>query len=326
MTSRSLTKPKLTLLDQWQVNEALPTFPLLSAVEHGRVLVGGRYQDGCLLLDLTKQVCTKEGGPQPKRIAIAEKVGLYPEKGIRDLSVSTRSGQTIAAVAAKGLYASCWNINTGEGWALDDQAHAVSVSPNGSAVAVGLGKWVLDSVTPAQAEVVIWDIPEDEVQIRRKLPGACVVKLLWIRNEDGLIYDNIYNAAQCSWLNELIIVTTITRDQRGGFVALLDPKFLRILEIADIAEAGNLWAIAAWPQARRLWVGGFRHLEDSFHDPRVKPWQKWAPRKTALGSMDLWLSEDRLLRLEHASNDGFIVQIFGLDSSDLEADFEETTS
>lgn len=281
------------------MNAALPKDSVMVASGDGRVLVGDQYQDDCFLLDLNNRSCTKEAWPQPERIALQEQTGyLFPEKGIRDLSVSSADGKTIAAVAAKGQYASCWQVGSDDGWVLDGEAHAVAVAPRASSVAVGLGKWVLDSVSPAQAEVVIWDIPENEALIRRKLPGACVVQLLWIQDDDGLIYGNFYNATKNSWLNELIIATTITRDQRKGFVVLLDPVFLRILEIADIAEAGKLRPIAAWPQESRLWAGGFRDLDESFHDPWLQPSPEWAPRMTAIPHREIWLSEDRLFRLE----------------------------
>lgn len=317
MTSTSSTNSGLTLLEQWPVKAALPQSSVMVATGDGRVLVGDQYQDGCLLLDLNNRSCTKEAWPQPERIALQEQTGyLFPEKGIRDLSVSTADGKTIAAVAAKGQYACCWQVGSDDGWVLDGEAHAVAVAPHASSVAVGLGKWVLDSVSPAQAEVVRWDIPENEVLSRRKLPGACVVQLLWIQDDDGLMYGNIYDATKNSWLNELIVATTITRDQRKGFVVLLDPVFLRILEIADIAEAGKLRPIAAWPQESRLWAGGFRDLDESFHDPWLKPSPEWAPRMTATHRREVWLSEDRLLRLESDSQGRLFAQLLEpLDSS-----------
>jgi hypothetical protein len=324
MISNPSAKSGLTLLEQWPVKAALPQSSVMVATGDGRVLVGDQYQDGCLLLDLNNRSCTKDAWPQPERIALQVKTGyLFPEKGIRDLSVSSADGKTIAAVAAKGQYASCWQVGSDDGWVLDGEAHAVAVAPHASSVAVGLGKWVLDSVTPAQAEVVIWDIPENEALIRRKLPGACVVQLLWIQDDDGLIYGNFYNATKNSWLNELIIATTITRDQRKGFVVLLDPVFLRILEIADIAEACRLRPIAAWPQERRLWAGGFRDLDESFHDPWLKPGPEWAPRMTAIPHRETWLSEDRLFRLESDPEGRLFAQLLEPLNSSVEEVIEE---
>ncbi len=299
------------------MNAAVPKGSVMVATGDGSVLVGDQYQDGCFLLDLNERSCAKEVWPQPERIYLQEQTGyLFPEKGIRDLSVSTVDGKTIAAVAAKEQYASCWQVGSSNGWVLDGEAHAVAVAPHASSVAVGLGKWVLDPVSPAQAEVVIWDIPENEVLIRRKLPGACVVQLLWIQDDDGLIYDNIYDATKISWLKQLIVATTITRDQKRGFVVLLDPVFLRILEIADIAMVGKLRPIASWPQERRLWAGGFRDLDESFHDPWIKPSPEWAPRMTAIPHREIWLSKDRLLRLESDSQGRLFAQLLEpLDSS-----------
>jgi hypothetical protein len=314
----------LTLLEQWPVNAAVPKGSVMVATDDGSVLVGDEYQDGCFLLNLNDRSCAKEVWPKPERITLQEQTRyLFPEKGIRDLSVSTVDGKTIAAVAAKGQYASCWQVGSSNGWVLDGEAHAVAVAPHASSVAVGLGKWVLDPVSPAQAEVVIWDIPENEALIRRKLPGSCVVQLLWIQNEDGLIYDNIYNATKLSWLNELIVATTITRDQSKGFVVLLDPVFLRILEIADIAEAGKLRPIAVWPQESRLWAGGFRDLDDSFHDPWLKLRPEWAPRMTAIPQREIWLSKNRLLSLESDSQGRLFAQLLEPQNSSVEEVAEE---
>lgn len=306
------------------MNDAFLNGSFMVPTGDGRVLVGDQYQDGCFLLDLNNRSCTKEAWPQPERIALQEQTGyLFPEKGIRDLSVSSADGKTIAAVAAKGQYASCWQVGSEDGWVLDGEAHAVAVAPHASSVAVGLGKWVLDSVTPAQAEVVIWDIPENEALIRRKLPGACVVQLLWIQDDDGLIYDNIYDATKMSWLNQLIVATTVTRDQSKGFVVLLDPVFLRILEIADIAEAGRLRPIAAWPNERRVWAGGFRDLDESFHGPWLKPSPEWAPRMTAIPHRETWLSEDRLFRLESDPRGRLFAQLLEPLNSSVEEVIEE---
>ncbi len=324
MTSTPSTNSGFTLLEQWPVNAALPKDSVMVATGDGRVLVGDQYQDGCFLFDLNNRSCVKKAWPEPERIARQRQIKyLFPEPGIRDLSASTASGKTIAAVAAKGQYATCWQVGSDEGCVLDMEAHAVAVAPNASSVAVGLGKWVLDSVTPAQAEVVIWDIPENEVLIRRKLPGACVVKLLWIQDDDGLIYDNIYDATKISWLNQLIVATTVTRDQSKGFVVLLDPVFLRILEIADIAQAGKLRPIAAWPNERRLWAGGFRDLDDSFHEPGSSPSPEWAPRMTAIPYRETWLSEDRLFRLESDPQGRLFAQLLESLNSSVEEVTEE---
>jgi len=92
--------------------------------------------------------------------------------------------------------------------------------------------------------------------------------------------------------------------------------FLRILEIADIAMVGKLRPIASWPQERRLWAGGFRDLDESFHDPWIKPSPEWAPRMTAIPHREIWLSKDRLLRLESDSQGRLFAQLLEpLDSS-----------
>lgn len=324
MKSEDSASLALRLVEQWPVEINLPNPSVMMSTGDGRLLIGDRSQDGCFLLDLNHHTCHREVWHQPERIVLQEQTGfLFPEKGIRDLSVSTDSPQPIAAVAAKGLFASCWHVGGKNGWVLDGEAHSVAVAPNGSSVAVGLGKWVLDPVSPAQAEVVIWDIPENEFLIRRKLPGACVVQLLWIHGEGGLIYDNIYNATAPRWLNELIIATTVTRNQSSGFVVLLDPVFLRILEIADIGDARNLGPIAAWPQEHRIWAGGFRDLGEHFHDPWIKANHEWAPKSSASHCRRIWLSEDRLCRLEYGSDDRLFVQILESISSNDEEPAEE---
>ena len=305
------------------MNDALSGNSVMVATGDDRVLIGDEYQDGCLLLDLNNHSCAKEEWRQPERIALQKQMWSHsPEKGIRDISASTTPEKTIAAIAAKERYASCWEVGSNDGWVLDAEAHAVAVAPDASCVAVGLGKWVLDSMTPAQAEVVIWHVPENDIWIRRKLPGSCVVQLLWIQDEGGLIYDNVYNATEPTWLNELIIATTITRDQSKGFVVILDPIFLRILEIADISKAGQLRPIAAWPQEKRLWAGGYRHLDESFHEPWLKPSPEWAPCMTGKHN-EIWLSENRIFRLNRNSDDHLFAQILGPLSSIAEDTSEE---
>ena len=134
MISNHSAKSRLTLLEQWPVKAAVPKSSVMVATGDGSVLVGDQYQDGCFLLNLNDRSCDKEVWPQPERISLQEQTGyLFPEKGIRDLSVSTVDGKTIAAVAAKGQYASCWQVGSSNGWVLDSEAHAVAVAPHANA-------------------------------------------------------------------------------------------------------------------------------------------------------------------------------------------------
>ena len=320
MINNSTDKSELNLLEEWPVKELLFVPSFMVATADDRVLMGDRDHNGCLLLDLNNHSCSKEKWHQPERIALQEKTGfLFTEKGITDISASSTPEKTIAAVAAKGQYASCWQVGSNDGYVLEAQAFAVAVAPNAASVAVGLGRWVLDSVSSAQAEVVIWDIPENEILVRRKLPGSCVVQLLWIQNEA----EAFYNYTDGRGLDELIIVTTVTRNQSEGFGAILDPLDLRIIEIADIPTADLLRPIAAWPQEGRIWAGGFRYLDKSFHEPELwlKPSPEWAPCIT--NSRSVWLSENRLFRIERNSDDQFIAQILGSLSPKAEETAEE---
>ena len=61
------------------------------------------------------------------------------------------------------------------------------------------------------------------------------------------------------------MVTTELRNQRGGFVTILDPQLFTILDIAEIPEPdGFLTPLGAWPESGQIWAGQLRQLDDLY--------------------------------------------------------------
>ena len=112
-------------------------------------------------------------------------------------------------------------------------------------------------------------------------------------------------------LEVVLAVTTETRNQRGGFVTLLDPQLLTILDIADIPEASGLGGIFAWPERREIWAGGFRGLDDLNETCNSKLNLKTAPQRTAAHMVSgLWLSDGRMFRFSRDRSDAWVAQVW----------------
>ncbi len=251
-----------------------------------------------------------------------------PEKGILDLSIATLGKRRIAALSTKAGYASCWELGGEAGCIIETQygIRTVAVHPNAELLAVGTGRKVLDTVSQAIAEVQIWTTDGEEMLDKRRLPGACVISMLWVHHEEGLMDGYILDAVdgrpigkgracvamESGSLDVVLVVTTETRNQRGGFVTLLDPQLLTILDIAEIPDASGLGAISAWPERREIWAGGFRGLDDLYetYNPRLN--LRTAPQKTAANmSSELWLSDGKMFKFSRDQSDAWVAQVWG---------------
>jgi len=286
------------------------------------------YEDRCFVFDLENGCCQSEKWFQPDWIKQYWKTWhMGPEKGVRDLSVAGYETRTIAAVATKANYAACWELGSETGCTIGDShgIQTVAVHPNTDLLAIGTGKKVLDSVTPAIAEVQLWSTDGKEMLDKRRLPGSCVINMLWVHHEHGLVPGYSLHAVdgrpigmgpQCvvmesCFLKIVLVVTTETRNQRGGFVTLLDPQLLTILDIAEIPEATGLSSIAAWPERREIWAGSFRRLDDLHNTYKPTLDVKAAPRKTASKLLSkLWLSDGRVFKFSRGRSGAWVAQLW----------------
>ena len=95
------------------------------------------------------------------------------------------------------------------------------------------------------------------------------------------------------------MVTTESRNQRGGFVTILDPQLFTILDIAEIPEPDEfLTPLCAWPESRQIWAGQLRQLDDLYESfGRAGVDLQSAPQITAWSAFGgIWLNNDRMFR------------------------------
>lgn len=332
-TNDELEGQDLVLIDEWSVY--LPGFlkGLMVEVDEGKVLAALKlpndYEDGCFVIDIGNRSSQSQKWFQPDWVKQQWKVlHMGPEKGILDLSVATQGTRSIAAISTKAGYATCWELGSEAGCIIETEygIRTVAVHPNTNLLAIGTGRKVLDTVSQEIAEVQIWSTDGEEMLDKRRLPGSCVISMLWVHQEEGLmdgyhleIVDGrpIGKRRACvvmesGSLEVVLAVTTETRNQRGGFVTLLDPQLLTILDIAEIPEASGLGGISAWPERREIWAGGFRGLDDlcETYNPQLN--LRTAPQKTATYmNSELWLSDGRMFRFSRDKSDVWTAQIWG---------------
>ena len=215
-----------------------------------------RFGPGIYLIDIAQRKASMEPWFRPEAVNLCMQ-SFSSRIGVDLCSLSSnRSGRkSTAAVATMHSYAAYWRVGTIEGGYVhtSDHAHSTALSPDGYALAVGCGKFVLDNVTSAEAVVELWSLSENikEMPIegpKRRLPGAVVSKLLWVKNDDGLLRSNIYNRLKIHDISEIILAVSIGRDQCTGYVTMLDPIFLDILDISDFRVAKLAPGIQAWPE------------------------------------------------------------------------------
>ena len=336
----TMTKPRgnsetqeLELIDEWPVDLPGSFEGLMVEADEGKVLVALKlpndYEDGCFVFDVGDHSCQPEKWFQPDWVKQQWKLWHRgPEKGIRDLSVARNGTRSTAAVATKAGYAACWDLGSDKGCTIEAQQEiqTVAVHPNTDWLAIGTGRKVLDTVSQAIAEVQLWTTDGKEMLDKRRLPGSCVIRMLWVHDEEGLLSGyNLYvvdgrpigKGRECvviesGRLKTVLVVTTETRNQRGGFVTLLDPQLLTILDIAEIPEATGLAPISAWPEEKEVWAGGFRALNDLYETYNPKLDLKTAPQRTAAHVWsELWLSDGRIFKFSRDQSDGWVAQVWG---------------
>lgn len=328
-----LEAQELELIDEWPVDLEGYMEGLMVEADEGKVLAALKlpndYEDGCFIFDIGNRSFQSEKWFQPDWVKQQWKVWHRgPEKGIRDLSLARNGTRSTAAVATKAGYAACWDLGSEAGCIIETEygIRTVAVHPNTNLLAIGTGRKVLDTVSQAIAEVQLWSTDGEEMLDKRRLPGSCVINMLWVHHEDGLIDSQILHVVdgrpigkgracvvmERGSLEVVLVVTTETRNQRGGFVTLLDPQLLTILDIAEIPEASGLGAISAWPESKEIWAGGFRGLDDlcSTYNPRLN--LRKAPQKTAAyAGSRLWLSDGRLFNFSRDQSDAWVAQVWG---------------
>lgn len=191
---------------------------------------------------------------------------------------------------------------------------------------ISTGRKALDTVSQAISEVQLWSTNGEEMVDKRRLPGSCVINMLWVHHDEGLLDGYILDAVDGRQIGKdracvvmesgsmvvVLAVTTETRNQQSGSATLFDPQFLSILDITAIPEASGLGAISAWQERREIWAGGFRGLDDlcETYKPKLNP--KMAPQKTAAHmSSGLWVSDGRMLRFARDRSDAWVAQVWG---------------
>lgn len=297
----------------------------------GKVLVAlnlpNEYEDGCYLFDLDSRSFRREKWFQPEWVMDRWKLQMGPDKGIRDLSAGSIGTKTVAALAAKEGYGSCWEIGTKDGFCIDTKhgVRSVAVHPQAHLVAVGTGKQVLDTATEAIAEVQLWSTGEREMIESRRLPGTCVVKMLWVHSPSGLRFGYNMQIVEGSsvgmnracalmepgLLETLLVVTTESRNQRGGFVTLLDPQLLTILDIVEVTEQSALYFLAAWPDSGLFWCAGTRGFDDLISTSRPPTSILTAPLRTSASAHGgKWLSDGRKFRFRREESGAWVAQIW----------------
>ncbi len=325
---------ELVLIDEWSVDLEGYMEGLMVEADKGKVLAALKLpnddEDGCFVIDIGNRSCQSQKWFQPDWVKQQWKVlQMGPEKGILDLSVATQGTRSIAAISTKAGYATCWELGSETGCIIETDygIRTVAVHPNTNLLAIGTGRKVLDTVSQAIAEVQIWSTDGEEMLDKRRLPGSCVINMLWVHHEEGLMDGYILDAVdgrpigkgracllmESGSLEVVLAVTTETRNQQGGFVTLLDPQLLTILDIAEIPEASGLGGISAWPERREIWAGGFRGLDDlcETYNPQLD--RRTAPQKTATSmSSELWLSDGRMFRFSCDKSDARAAQIWGV--------------
>ena len=164
------------------------------AAGNGRVLVAlkleDEYEDGCFLFDLADRSCTREHWFQPAWVRQQWAVlQMGPEKGIRGLSAMNYGDRVLAAIATRAGFAACWELGSDRGCTIETETSVQSVDlhPHADLLAIGTGRRVLDLKSQAIAEVQIWSPDGEEMVERRRLPGACVINMLWVHHDDELV-------------------------------------------------------------------------------------------------------------------------------------------
>ena len=331
--SEELEAQELELIDEWSVHLEGYMEGRMVEVGEGKVLAALKlpndYEDGCFVFDIGNRSFQSEKWFQPDWVKQQWEVWHRgPEKGILDVSVATQGAKSIAALSTKAGYVASWELGTEAGCIIESEygVRTVAVHPNINLLAIGTGRKVLDTVSQAIAEVQLWSADGEELLDKRRLPGSCVMNMLWVHHEDGLMASHLLQVVdgrpigkgracivlESGSLEVVLAVTTETRNQRGGFVTLLDPQLLTILDIAETSDTSGLGAIFAWPEYQEIWAGGVRGLNRLHETYRSELNPRTAPQKTAAHALGgLWLSDGRMFKLTRDRSGNRVAQVWG---------------
>lgn len=287
------------------------------------------YSETCLIFNLDRGATTEERLHQPEWVEQSwVRWHRGPERGIRDLSVAAQKANAFAAVVTNANYATCWALGSGGGFTIEAQygVRSAAVHPTTDLIAIGTGSKVLDTASQAIAEIQLWDITRREIIDSCRLPGSCVISMLWLQDENGLIegYEACLNDGKALGLNgpclilepghykTLIAVTTETRNQKSGYVCLVDPQLLTIVAIAEVPERRYLLGIAFNPP-RALWAGGRRSLDDFYDASYSYDEDIWKHARCQTSSSmlsRLWIDSSKFLQLGWTKTNKRVVQVW----------------
>lgn len=277
------------LVDAWPVERACDAGGRLIRLSASQVLGAfrphGALNGCCYVFDLVSRSAGQERWMQPAWVTQQwQQLQIVPNNAIRDLAACTTASGQLAALTTDGGYGSCWHLGSERGFVLESELgiQRVSFSPCGRQLAIGTGAFVLDRRSTPVAEVQIWDVSQQRCLTSLRLPGACVTGLLWLdaieAGLEGFRFSHVGEKTADSFtpcpyfihdtLDEMLVVTTLSKDQSRGYVALLSVPVLTLVEIAEIPEDCFASSPICFRQPNRLSAGGLRLL-DQFHDPEV---------------------------------------------------------
>ena len=137
-------------------------------------------------------------------------------------SLSFEPQHRLAAVAAEG-YAFIWAVDTREIMKLRSHHHGcvncLAFSLDGRFLALGIGRYPLDTTSPVQARIELWSCQGWSYVGAITMPGVCV---------DGIFWTDDYR----------IVCTSGTRPQNQGFLAIIDGNTLQTMTFQSVPFVG----------------------------------------------------------------------------------------
>ncbi len=220
--NRRIEVPDSCSFEDWQAFEqnTYVGYPEIVPLDSKRALVSTRMRR-CFMLNLEKRTIRAEPEILPSWIKVDD---LDIGHSLQSLSISG-GVHPVCAVATKVGWAGVWQLDTIESISIETEnggpVYSVAVNPSGDRIALGIGRYVLDSRSKPEASVELWRLADSPVFVATKsLPGGVVDRMIW--DTDG----------------ETILAATGDLSQTRGHLALLDGHSLGILEIAEIESCG----------------------------------------------------------------------------------------